>query len=51
LDHQVLDAINQVYAAGATFGTTYSSTNLVFPGNTKKKEEPKRKKLIMKIKN
>ena len=39
-DHQVLDAIDQVYAAAATFGTSYSSTSLVFPGNTKKKETP-----------
>lgn len=45
-DHQVLDAIDQVHAASATFGTTYSSTSLVFPGNTKKKEIPKEKKLI-----
>ena len=36
-DDQVVDAINQVYAAAVTFGTTYSSTNLVFPGNTEKK--------------
>ncbi|QCW99402.1 hypothetical protein FGM00_04480 [Aggregatimonas sangjinii] len=41
-DHQVLDAIHQVYAAAATFGTSYSSTSLVFPGNTKKKEVPKK---------
>lgn len=45
-DHQVLGAINQVYAASITFGTSYSSTNLVFPGNTKKKETPREKKLI-----
>jgi len=45
-DYQVLDAIDQVHAASATFGTTYSSTSLVFPGNTKKKEIPKEKKLI-----
>lgn len=45
-DHQVLDAIDQVYAASITFGSTYSSTNLVFPGNTKKKDNPKEKKLI-----
>lgn len=45
-DNQVLDAIDQVFSAAATFGTTYSSTNLVFPGNTKKKETPKQKKLI-----
>jgi len=45
-DHQVLDAISQVHAASITFGSTYSSTDLVFPGNTKKKEEPRLKKLI-----
>jgi hypothetical protein len=45
-DHQVLDAIDQVYAATITFGTTYSSTRLIFPGNSKKKEAPKTKKLI-----
>jgi len=36
---QVLSAIDQVFLANATFGTIYSSTNLVFPGNSKKKEE------------
>jgi len=36
---QLKDAIDQVYAAAATFGSTYSSTTLVFPGNTKKKED------------
>lgn len=45
-EHQVLDAIDQVYSASLTFGSTYSSTHLVFPGNTKKKEIPKTKKLI-----
>ncbi|WP_343486708.1 hypothetical protein [Allomuricauda sp. d1] len=40
---QVVDAIQQVYAAALTFGKSYSSTNLVFPGNTKKKEKPKQK--------
>ena len=29
-DDQLLDAISQVYAAAATFGYSYSSTNLVF---------------------
>jgi len=33
---QVIDAINQVHAAAITFGTTYSSTNLIFPGNSQK---------------
>mgnify|MGYP003869232939 CR=1 FL=1 len=44
-DHQVLDAIDQVYGASITFGFTYSSTNLVFPGNTKKKDHPKLKRI------
>lgn len=39
-DHQVLDAIDQVYLAAMTFGSSYSSTSLLFPGNTKKKENP-----------
>nr|WP_299066989.1 hypothetical protein [uncultured Allomuricauda sp.] len=42
---QVIDAIQQVYAAAITFGSSYSSTNLVFPGNTKKVEKPKPKAL------
>lgn len=42
---QVIDAIQQVYAAAITFGSTYSSTNLVFPGNTKKVEKSKPKVL------
>lgn len=45
---QVVDAIQQVYAAAITFGNTYSSTNLVFPGNTKKKEK-KAPKILKKI--
>ncbi|MEO0571375.1 MAG: hypothetical protein AAF039_06690 [Bacteroidota bacterium] len=45
---QVVDAIQQVYAAAVTFGGSYSSTNLVFPGNTNKKEKPKRPKLLKK---
>ncbi len=44
-EYQVVDAIQQVYAAAVTFGTSYSSTNLVFPGNTKKVEKPKPKTL------
>ncbi|WP_394973206.1 hypothetical protein [uncultured Croceitalea sp.] len=38
-EEQVVDAIKQVYTAAKTFGGSYSSTNLVFPGNTKKKEK------------
>ena len=36
---QVIDAIQQVYAAALTFGNTFSSTGMVFPGNTKKLEK------------
>ena len=39
---QVEDAISQVYYANVTFGTTFSSTTLTFPGNTKKKKVAKR---------
>lgn len=45
-DHQVEDAIYQVYNAAITFGSTYSSTGLVFPGNTKKNDTVKRKIVI-----
>ena len=38
-EEQVADAIQQVYTAARTFGGSYSSTNLVFPGNTKKNEK------------
>ncbi len=49
-DHQVLDALDQVYLASATFGNSYTSTSIVFPGNTKK-EEKHTKKLIERSKN
>ena len=39
-EDQVLDAISQVFYAKKTFGFTYSSTELIFPGNTRKKEKP-----------
>ena len=54
-DNQVEEAVKQVYGASVTFGTTFSSTNLVFPGSVKENsEEPetkpdKEKKLIKKI--
>ena len=38
-DEQVVDAIQQVYAAALTFGNTFSSTGMVFPGNTKRVEK------------
>ena len=43
---QVKDAVKQVYAANVTFGTTFSSTDLVFPGSQKKEEKKKKKSLI-----
>lgn len=36
--NQVIDAINQVYAAALTYGTTYNSTDLVFPDGKEKSE-------------
>ncbi|MDC6366997.1 MULTISPECIES: hypothetical protein [Flavobacteriaceae] len=45
---QVIDAIQQVYAAAITFGGSYSSTDMVFPGNTRKVEMPK-PKILKKI--
>lgn len=36
-EEQVVDAIKQVYTAAITFGSSYSSTNIIFPGNTKRK--------------
>lgn len=45
-DHQLKDAIYQVYSASVTFGSTYSSTNLVFPGNTQKQGIEPKKELL-----
>lgn len=45
-EEQVKDAIEQVYRAAYTFGTTYSSTDLVFPGSAgegNEEEKPKKK--------
>lgn len=44
---QVRDAVSQVYAANITFGTTFSSTDLVFPGSQKKEETKKKKKSLI----
>ena len=41
-DYQLLDAVEQVYSAAITFGSTYSSSSLVFPGNTNKEEKPEK---------
>ena len=38
-ESQVKDAVSQVYYANENFGTTFSSTTLVFPGS-KDEEEP-----------
>lgn len=43
---QVLDAISQVYYANINFGTTFSSTSLVFP---ERKPKPKPKEVPKKI--
>lgn len=46
-DDQFIDALAQVHSAALTYGTTYTSTDLVFPGSTaeeKRKEEAKKKK-------
>jgi hypothetical protein len=37
-EHQVRDALKQVYRAAETFGTSYSSSELVFPGGRSKGE-------------
>ncbi len=41
-EDQVNDAIAQVYAANITFGTTFSSTDLVFPGNASSNKPEKK---------
>ncbi|GMN08189.1 hypothetical protein MTsPCn5_35780 [Croceitalea sp. MTPC5] len=40
---QLIDAINQVHTAAITFGSTYSSTNLIFPGNSQKPKNTEEK--------
>ena len=40
---EVLSAINQVYEAAVTYGTTYNSTGLTFPNKRKEEEKAKRK--------
>ena len=41
---EVLSAINEVYAAAVTYGTTYNSTGIIFPD--KRKEENKNNRKI-----
>lgn len=43
---QLEDAIKQVYYAGATFGTIYTSTDLYFPGSAGQKAEELQKKKL-----
>lgn len=43
---QVLDAISQTYYANINFGTSFSSTSLVFPGRKPAKKPTKKQKTI-----
>ncbi|GGD17206.1 hypothetical protein [Hyunsoonleella pacifica] len=50
-EHQVKDAVSQVYYANINFGTTFTSTSLTFPGNLNKEvedEAPKEEKIQFK---
>ncbi len=38
-EHQVKDAVSQVYYANINFGTTFTSTSLTFPGNLNNYQE------------
>lgn len=38
-EEQVIDALSQVFSAAFNFGTTYTSTDLVFPGGSAEAEE------------
>ena len=40
---ELLSAINQVYAAAVTYGTSYSSTALIFPNKKEEEKAVKRK--------
>ena len=43
-NEQTMDAIQQVYKAAETFGTTYSSTDLIFPGGLEKEKGKEKEK-------
>lgn len=45
---QAKDAIEQVYSAAETFGTSYSSTNLVFPGSQESENDSEKKSTPLK---
>ena len=40
-DEQLVDAMRQVVVLAATYGTTYSSTDMIFGGGFQEKEKPK----------
>jgi hypothetical protein len=42
---ELLSAINQVYAAAITYGTTYNSTGLTFPNKREQDEKVAKKKI------
>ena len=48
-EEQIEDAISQVYYGAETLGTTYSSTNLVFPGRTPSETDEKKPVEIPKL--
>jgi len=49
-DEQVASALSQVYSAVVTYGTTFSSTELIFGGNTGTTEEQEEEKPDIKLK-
>ena len=48
-ENQVEDAVRQVYGASVTFGTTFSSTNLVFPEAVKEEDNSEKKVKVRKL--
>ncbi len=53
-EEQVIDALSQVYYGNVNFGTTFSSTSLVFPGrkpsqNIQKEKSDDKPKMLKKI--
>ena len=40
-EEQLIDALRQVVVLAKTFGTTYSSTEMIFGGDTEEEKEPK----------
>ena len=48
-DHEVEEALNQVYLAAATFGTTFSSTPMVFGAGTIPDEEEEKEAPVNKL--